>query len=266
VAVSRDGVLGVAWFDDRLTNDGRGYDVYFAASLDGGQTFLPTVRVSAVTSVPARGLNILPSFDLVKPETLDKLNIETKSPYSERATGGDYSSLAVDAAGRFHPLWADARSGSWQVYTATIRVLFDDALSKLLAQRTCPVGSNHFQLLFDEPALVGTTDDIVVPVRILNTSPGSIVNTITVRLSASVSVSQSTGIVPEGQAVTVDAPDYPRPDGISLVDRFTPASPLFPNSVSPPLQWHLHLNAPEFSSSSFDWEIASSKCQEISEK
>ncbi len=96
IAVSRDGVLGIAWFDARLAPGGNGYDVYFTASLDGAQTFLPSARVSTVTSVPAKGLNILPSFDVTKSEAGDKLNIQMTSPFSDRATGGDYSSMAVD--------------------------------------------------------------------------------------------------------------------------------------------------------------------------
>jgi hypothetical protein len=266
-AVSRDGVLGVAWFDGRLSQDGKGYDVYFTASLDGGQTFLPAARVSTVTSVPARGLNILPSFEVVRSETGDKLKIQVTSPFSDRATGGDYSSMAVDAAGRFHPLWADARSGGWQVYTATIRVLSDDALTKLLNHAICPVESSHLRLLFDEPALDGTTNDVIVPVRILNTSSGPFVNMVTIRVAPSVSGSQSTELVPDPAASSPEVLDHSLAAGeaTSFAFRFTPASPLFPNSISAPLQWHLHVSAAEFTNLSFDIEMATSKCSGIPE-
>ena len=46
VAVNRDGVVGVAWYDRRDNPDNLGWWVRFRASLDGGETFLPSVRVS----------------------------------------------------------------------------------------------------------------------------------------------------------------------------------------------------------------------------
>src|SRR5262245_7763249 len=46
VAVNRDGVVGVTWYDRRDNPDNQGYTVRFAASLDGGTTWLPSARVS----------------------------------------------------------------------------------------------------------------------------------------------------------------------------------------------------------------------------
>ncbi|MGH9476910.1 MAG: sialidase family protein [Terriglobales bacterium] len=98
VAVNRDGVVGVSWYDRRDNADNRGYYVRFAASLDGGQTWLPSVRVSSQpNSVP----QIRRGFSM---------------------TGGDTSGLAADAAGAFHALWVDNRTGVQQVWTAAIQV------------------------------------------------------------------------------------------------------------------------------------------------
>ncbi len=46
VAVNNAGVVGVSWYDRRSHMDNVSYDVRFAASLDGGETFLPSVQVS----------------------------------------------------------------------------------------------------------------------------------------------------------------------------------------------------------------------------
>src|SRR5262245_50688094 len=46
VAVNRDGVVGVSWYDRRDNADNQGYTVRFAASLDGGTSWSPSVRVS----------------------------------------------------------------------------------------------------------------------------------------------------------------------------------------------------------------------------
>ena len=52
VAVNKDGVVAVTWFDTRdSVSDGK-FHQYLAASLDGGDTFLPTVRVSSEASNP----------------------------------------------------------------------------------------------------------------------------------------------------------------------------------------------------------------------
>jgi len=37
--------------------------------------------------------------------------------------GGDYSGLAAGADGRFHLFWVDSRTGIYQVWTTTARVV-----------------------------------------------------------------------------------------------------------------------------------------------
>jgi hypothetical protein len=46
VAVNRDGVVGITWYDRRARTDNRAYDVRFTASPDGGASWLPSVVVS----------------------------------------------------------------------------------------------------------------------------------------------------------------------------------------------------------------------------
>jgi hypothetical protein len=108
VTVNRDGVVGVSWYDAR--EDPRSYrgefacqHVFFTASLDGGQSFLPEVKVSSAencSDTPANG--------------------EAGRRWK---AGGDYHGLAAAADGRFHILWADSREGIYQLRTASIRVV-----------------------------------------------------------------------------------------------------------------------------------------------
>lgn len=107
IAVNRDGVVGISWYDAR--NDPREYrgsfrcqELFFTASLDGGRTFLPDVKVSSAENCPDT-----PGND----ETGRRWN-----------AGGDYHGLAAAADGRFHLLWADSREGIYQLRTATVRV------------------------------------------------------------------------------------------------------------------------------------------------
>jgi hypothetical protein len=100
IAVNHRGIVGVSWYERQ--KDRPCQHIYFAASLDGGRTFLPEVRVSTKESCP---------------EGPQNGRAAERWPY-----GGDYSGLAASADGTFHVLWADARSGIYQLYTAKVKV------------------------------------------------------------------------------------------------------------------------------------------------
>ncbi|MEM6468542.1 MAG: hypothetical protein AAF802_03155 [Planctomycetota bacterium] len=105
VAVNKNGVVGVVWYDRRgmeastteeiAPNTTRtsfvGQNVRFRASVDGGESWLPSVQVNS---------------------------IETFASYNVGHTLG----IATDASGRFHATWIDARTGVPQVWSAAIRV------------------------------------------------------------------------------------------------------------------------------------------------
>jgi hypothetical protein len=108
VAVNDQGIVGVAWYDGR--DDPRGYravfrcqHVYFAASLDGGTTFLPEVKVSTAENCPDTPQNAEAGRRWV--------------------AGGDYFGLAAGAAGSFQLLWADSREGIYQLRSSSVRVI-----------------------------------------------------------------------------------------------------------------------------------------------
>ncbi len=102
VAVNGDGVVGVTWHERRSDADRQCQHVYFTASLDGGKTFLPAVRVSSAPS---------------SPDTARNGRVATRWP-----EGGDYSGLAAAADGTFHALWADSRDGIYRLWTAPVTV------------------------------------------------------------------------------------------------------------------------------------------------
>jgi hypothetical protein len=103
IAVDREGTVGVAWYDTRRDPRGECYDLYFSASLDGGATFLPNVRVTPEPSCP-------------------QASPQQYGVAQRWSFGGDYSGLAAGADGRFHVLWADSRSGVYRLWTADVRV------------------------------------------------------------------------------------------------------------------------------------------------
>jgi hypothetical protein len=141
VAVNKDGVACVAWYDRREFNDDLGWNVRLRCSLDGGETWTPSVKVTEqptawggkeVWFASGRGgggggggrgggrggrggeADSARSGGSVV-SLAGSLNNFSFSP-------GHNGAFAADAAGAFHPMWIDNRSGPYQVWTATVRV------------------------------------------------------------------------------------------------------------------------------------------------
>jgi hypothetical protein len=101
LAVNKDGVVAVTWYDRRGLSKAPGASppfyspgcsVRIRVSLDGGETWQPSVQVNEKT---------------IK-----------ASVWELRDTAG----LAADTAGAFHPAWIDDRTGVQQVWTATVGI------------------------------------------------------------------------------------------------------------------------------------------------
>jgi hypothetical protein len=174
MAVNNRGVLGVAWYDHRLSERGQGYDVYFAASLDGGRSFLQEVRVTSVTSYPLRSADVVPHV-LVASHTEGGVAWQFLPAVAVRPTGGDYSAMAADTSGAFHPIWLDARDGAWQVYSASVRI---ERLRSLPQQpglatnaATCRAAvDNRLSIKFGASQVDSARAEIAVPVQLMNVS------------------------------------------------------------------------------------------------
>ena len=118
LAVNQDGVVGLTWNDRRENPDNIGYVTRFTASLDGGDTWLPSVRVSeqpAQFRPAGEGIAGYVAPGGGGPLTLQIARVGF-------AGAGDTAGLAADAGGVFHALWIDNRSGRGEVYTAPVTV------------------------------------------------------------------------------------------------------------------------------------------------
>jgi len=107
IAVNRDGVVAIAWYDARgdrstIKDNFRCQEIFFTASVDGGVTFLQEVKVSTKPSCAAT-----------------PRNVETALRFP---AGGEYMGLAAAPDGSFRLLWSDSRSEIYRLYTATISV------------------------------------------------------------------------------------------------------------------------------------------------
>ena len=119
VAVNNAGVVGVSWYDRRNNeSDEFGYEVRFAASYDGGETFTPSVLVSEKPHVFGKDEAWIPIYDPGEP--ISELTNRVTVTVSRVNWVGDTAGLAADASGRFHPVWIDNRTGVNQIWTATV--------------------------------------------------------------------------------------------------------------------------------------------------
>jgi len=119
MAVNLDGDVGVAWYDGRNGSAEDCYDIYFSLSVDGGDTFGPDRRLSSVTSCQNVSGNIVtaPTLDAsgVLVDRDGERDIAARWPL-----GGDYSGLVAGPDGRFHVVWADSRTGVYQLWTRSV--------------------------------------------------------------------------------------------------------------------------------------------------
>lgn len=163
VAVNKDGVVGVLWYD-RRDNPDFGYWPRFAASLDGGETWIHSIRVSREPMVARLdGL-----FAYSAPRSIDgaahhELVFSVHNGWNFKA--GDTSGLAADANGVFHPVWIDNRTGFAQVWSAPVRV--DGTVHRLrdvTAATTLRLGAPHFDAA-RRVVSVDATIDVTAPLR-----------------------------------------------------------------------------------------------------
>ena len=194
IAVNSIGVVGVAWYDRSESPDGLGWHVRFTSSLDGGETWLPSVRVS---EKPAEfGTTIQPPLSRL-PRGWEESLMEAKTPEPAKVgdpisvgltydtfpyTGGHTSGMAADRGGTFHPYWVDNRTGTYQVWTAPVRVVGavsqngDPSLS-VLTDVTDAVAVTSFDPAYDP---VTQTGKLTIALR--NTSKNNLLGPIKLRL------------------------------------------------------------------------------------
>ncbi|MGB6484968.1 MAG: sialidase family protein [Candidatus Acidiferrales bacterium] len=117
VAVNQEGIVGVTWLDRRDYDDNLGWALRFRASLDGGETFLPSEKISNADYEPSRGDRV-PLFggaDSIR--STNDLSIGWFTFH-----GGHTMGLTADANGGFHPLWVANPTGTPQLWTTDVTV------------------------------------------------------------------------------------------------------------------------------------------------
>jgi hypothetical protein len=197
IAVNGEGVVGVTWYDTRDSKDGSQFHEYFTASLDGGKSFLPPVRVSSAASTPLGPGNMNMGAMIFRHKETTALSLVSAG--SRWPGGGDYMGLAADKDGVFHPFWADARTGTFQIYTANVSVTVPPKekpaeagttpTAAAAAQaappmpvRTKVVLDTRLEFIFDPTRYDGATRESEIPVRLRNISKQPIYPPITLEV------------------------------------------------------------------------------------
>jgi hypothetical protein len=130
VAVNSAGVVGVTWYDRREDPLNRRFQLRFAASTDGGASFMGSVPVSSTDSLYSGNERYFGVADPVgggqrgQRRRTDSITVtmNTGGPYRTYYFAGDYGAIATTPDGRFHAIWVDSRTGVPQLYTAPITV------------------------------------------------------------------------------------------------------------------------------------------------
>jgi hypothetical protein len=194
IAVNKDGVVGIAWLDSRQSSKRDRHDLYFAASRDGGETYLPVVRVSSASSFPMGAGNLRPNAfppraipdPKVGPTVGDEMQLVSNALEYGREIGGDYGGLAADAAGDFHPVWPDARDGTWQLYSARITVAPAGATFTMpdTSQLERVKMVRRASMRMESSAIDTSTLQLMIQTRIQNTSQDTLYGPFTIEVVA----------------------------------------------------------------------------------
>lgn len=100
IEVNNDGIVGVTWYEKEEEDFCQNF--YFAFSEDGGQNFSEPIKISQETSCadPEKNAGAL------------------RGGWS---SGGHYTGLVTKPDGSFQMVWADARSGRYQLYFSEVQ-------------------------------------------------------------------------------------------------------------------------------------------------
>ena len=204
VEVNRDGVVGVAWYDRRGDDTHRCWELYFASSDDGGESFGANMAVTSAPSCPpathtpavrvhnlAADPNVkdVPDEEFAEMSLIERMSLQmaqqsrhARARYFgdlghgrlevtfDNARGdqpGHYLGLAADADGVFHPLWINRRNGMDELFTTTVEV---GAYATSAATGEESDITAHILLLTGPAALDAAAGTVTVDVQLRNVS------------------------------------------------------------------------------------------------
>jgi hypothetical protein len=128
IAVNKDGVVGVTWYDRRDDPTNRCYRLYFAASTDGGQTFQnvsASPKPSCGTSPANIALYSFPSQDTTPDMSSFRARrtvVVSGGASFMYMSGGHTQGLVADANGVFHAGYISSETGAGEIWHTSFTV------------------------------------------------------------------------------------------------------------------------------------------------
>jgi hypothetical protein len=234
IAVNRDGVVGISWLDSRESANGRTYREYFTASTDGGSTFLAPVVVSSVDSSLDAAANFasFPSLDSPRTNAAGQIEFSFMTILGRFADGGDYMGLAADAAGTFHPFWADTRTSTFQVWTAAVRVAPERPTLAPSPESSVDL-TKRVRPVFDPASYDPVRKVQIVPVRFQNVSDSAVCAPLFITVHGDAPA--------EGSPQMLNADNHKAWDGASFdySGAFRDLPCLAPGEMTEPVMWQV---------------------------
>lgn len=187
MVVNNQGVIGIMWFGISNFEQQRQYDLYFSASIDGGESFLLPVKVTTEPSFPANVNNMKPVPNSVN-STEKSVNATLWSAFSWHAHGGDYLGLIADNDSFFRPFWADSRSETFQIWTTRINVNKEDEKGnpdeQMQNKKVKTSLNKKITLIFDPIKYDLEKQEALIPIRLKNISDEVIFGPFTVEVKS----------------------------------------------------------------------------------
>jgi hypothetical protein len=194
IAVNANGTVGVSWYDRREDPANRNHRLRFSASLDGGETWLPSVPVSDRSFVYATVPQYPPRatghgggrWGRASGSDMFETTVRpAETLYDGWNSGmGDYASMAASVDGRFHVFWIDNRTGVAQLYTSAVtvtgRAVRNGSGDLALLENVTPL----LELQYTSSAYDATAHTVTLDYTLLNTSTDTIVGPLKLRLVA----------------------------------------------------------------------------------
>lgn len=171
VAVNRNGVVGVMWYDRREQPDNIGYWVRFAASMDGGESFSDSVKVSDAPASIAH--------DRIQFQAMARGSLLALMPAT---WPGHTAGLTASADGIFHAFWVDNRTRRQQIWTTGVEVRDRALRNGAAALEQLDDVTKLIRLDVSEPVVNWATKTATVEAFLTNRSQTSIDGPVKVRV------------------------------------------------------------------------------------
>jgi hypothetical protein len=126
IAVTPEGFVGISWYDRRADPKDGCYQLFFAASADGAETFSPNQRIDSRPTCP-----LAPFPGAVRSKTPQRAPDPIASEYRFK-NGGDTQGIVGLPGGAFHLVWIQGDTSEMQLWS--VRVVVDPAM--MPARRT----------------------------------------------------------------------------------------------------------------------------------